>query len=397
MTNLEPRQKRVKALWQPLHFESPASSLGETWERPFGATGVSAGAAGPDAAADPRSRLARFIRASSGNRAEGWAESRHGHEWRVCARAVRVPVDAMTDLPDVSLTVAAVARRLGVAPATLRTWDRRYGLGPSEHSAGAHRRYSPDDVARLLTMRRLTLEGVAPGEAARTALVRDRGSTGPSEADVLDAYASVEVPADPAALVDAAEHGDNAAMRWLLARVHPRDVLEWYVALVRPALVSLAVGPVLERGGDSACHRLEASAYAELRSRSAAQAARSGQDVPANPSALVASLSAATDLEAHVLACALTSRDVPAAVLRGRGPDELADAITRVGPGALAVQVGRGDDSRAASLARLVAASSPDLTVFWHREGRDPVPDGLDVHRVRSLAGACHEVIAVLA
>ena len=26
------------------------------------------------------------------------------------------------------LTVAAVARRLGVAPATLRTWDRRYGL-----------------------------------------------------------------------------------------------------------------------------------------------------------------------------------------------------------------------------------------------------------------------------
>jgi transposase-like protein len=35
------------------------------------------------------------------------------------------------------LTVAAVASRLGVAPATLRTWDRRYGLGPSEHTAGA--------------------------------------------------------------------------------------------------------------------------------------------------------------------------------------------------------------------------------------------------------------------
>ena len=30
-----------------------------------------------------------------------------------------------------ALAVAAVARRLGVAPATLRTWDRRYGLGPS--------------------------------------------------------------------------------------------------------------------------------------------------------------------------------------------------------------------------------------------------------------------------
>ncbi|MFM8693986.1 MAG: transposase, partial [Actinomycetota bacterium] len=30
-------------------------------------------------------------------------------------------------LEDERLTVASVARRLGVAPATLRTWDRRYG------------------------------------------------------------------------------------------------------------------------------------------------------------------------------------------------------------------------------------------------------------------------------
>ena len=71
------------------------------------------------------------------------------------------------------LPVATVARRLGVAPATLRTWDRRYGLGPSEHAAGAHRRYTPRDLARLETMRRLTLEGVPPAEAARVALVTD--------------------------------------------------------------------------------------------------------------------------------------------------------------------------------------------------------------------------------
>src|SRR6187431_916020 len=75
--------------------------------------------------------------------------------------------------PTPALAVAAVARRLGVAPATLRTWDRRYGLGPSEHSAGAHRRYSTLDVERLLVMRRLTLDGVAPGEAARVALATD--------------------------------------------------------------------------------------------------------------------------------------------------------------------------------------------------------------------------------
>ena len=71
------------------------------------------------------------------------------------------------------LTVAAVARRLGVAPATLRTWDRRYGLGPSEHRAGAHRRFSAVDLTRLEHMRRLVLAGLPPGDAAREALALD--------------------------------------------------------------------------------------------------------------------------------------------------------------------------------------------------------------------------------
>ncbi|GAB3237432.1 hypothetical protein GCM10027456_00170 [Kineosporia babensis] len=79
-------------------------------------------------------------------------------------------MEASSTPPSPTLTVAAVARRLGVAPPTLRTWDRRYGLGPSAHTAGAHRRYSPADVARLMVMRRLTLEGVAPSDAAKIAL-----------------------------------------------------------------------------------------------------------------------------------------------------------------------------------------------------------------------------------
>lgn len=87
-----------------------------------------------------------------------------------------VPGDAMPDgvsgPPEARLTVAAVARRLGVAPATLRTWDRRYGLGPTLHASGAHRRYSPGDIARLEAMRRLVLDGVPPGEAARVVLGR---------------------------------------------------------------------------------------------------------------------------------------------------------------------------------------------------------------------------------
>ncbi len=51
-----------------------------------------------------------------------------------------------------TLAVSAVAARIGVAPATLRTWDRRYGLGPAQHTPGSHRRYAPQDVARLMLM-----------------------------------------------------------------------------------------------------------------------------------------------------------------------------------------------------------------------------------------------------
>ncbi|MPY76982.1 MAG: MerR family transcriptional regulator [Actinophytocola sp.] len=69
-----------------------------------------------------------------------------------------------------TLPVAAVARRLGVAPATLRTWDRRYGLGPSRHTNGKHRRYSPRDITRLEVMQRALLSGASTAEAARYAL-----------------------------------------------------------------------------------------------------------------------------------------------------------------------------------------------------------------------------------
>lgn len=69
------------------------------------------------------------------------------------------------------LPVASVARRLGIAPATLRTWDRRYGLGPTHHEPGEHRRYSAADMAKLTVMRRLITSGVVPMEAARQARI----------------------------------------------------------------------------------------------------------------------------------------------------------------------------------------------------------------------------------
>ncbi|GDY29284.1 MerR family transcriptional regulator [Gandjariella thermophila] len=86
------------------------------------------------------------------------------------------PGRAADDAGEPALTVAAVARRLGVAPATLRTWDRRYGLGPSGHTTGRHRRYGPKDIARLELMQQALLRGASPAEAARYALAAPASS-----------------------------------------------------------------------------------------------------------------------------------------------------------------------------------------------------------------------------
>ncbi|MGW8888111.1 MerR family transcriptional regulator [Streptomyces sp. NPDC055749] len=67
-------------------------------------------------------------------------------------------------------TTGEVARRLGVAPTTVRSWDRRYGLGPPTHAGGKHRRWTTEDIARLERMCALTATGLPPAEAARLAL-----------------------------------------------------------------------------------------------------------------------------------------------------------------------------------------------------------------------------------
>jgi hypothetical protein len=74
----------------------------------------------------------------------------------------------MTDT--VGFSVGAVARRLGVAPSTLRTWNRRYGIGARELSPGKHRRYTAEDITRLEHMQKLILRGAAPADAARAAM-----------------------------------------------------------------------------------------------------------------------------------------------------------------------------------------------------------------------------------
>ncbi|MGW0969330.1 MerR family transcriptional regulator [Streptomyces sp. NPDC002516] len=102
---------------------------------------------------------------------------------------------------EAGVTTGALARRLGVSPTTLRSWDRRYGMGPAVRSGGRHRRWTPQDVAMLEEMCRLTSAGVPPAEAARAA----KGSSDPltagagAAADEPESLARVAESLAPAA------------------------------------------------------------------------------------------------------------------------------------------------------------------------------------------------------
>ena len=57
--------------------------------------------------------------------------------------------DAVAGLDLPAYSTGWTARRLGVAAATLRTWHRRYDVGPTGRTEGGHRRYVLRDLDRL--------------------------------------------------------------------------------------------------------------------------------------------------------------------------------------------------------------------------------------------------------
>ncbi|WP_067510048.1 MerR family transcriptional regulator [Actinoplanes sp. TFC3] len=143
-----------------------------------------------------------------------------------------------------TLSAGTVARHLGIAPTTLRTWHQRYGLGPSSHEAGRHRRYTPHDVAALTVMTRLTTHGVPAAEAARMA----RRQTTPCAAEhpITD-----QATASAArGLARAAQRLDVLALRdTLTAAVAAHGVVHTYHTLAGPAftLISQSRSPLARK------------------------------------------------------------------------------------------------------------------------------------------------------
>jgi MerR family transcriptional regulator, light-induced transcriptional regulator len=66
-----------------------------------------------------------------------------------------------------TLNIAALSRRTGVAPDTLRKWEQRYGILRPERTQGGQRRYSERDLARVEWLNARVSEGYRISEAAR--------------------------------------------------------------------------------------------------------------------------------------------------------------------------------------------------------------------------------------
>jgi len=155
----------------------------------------------------------------------------------------RVGTGSGTEEP--TLPVASVARRLGVAPSTLRTWDRRYGLGPSRHTDGRHRRYGSSDIGRLELMQRALLRGASTAEAARYALEQmpRSGAQQPPEAEPVPEPEEdgQEVPSRLARrLSTAALAMDVGAVQRMLAEtIAELGVLPAWTGVLEPVLSAL--------------------------------------------------------------------------------------------------------------------------------------------------------------
>jgi DNA-binding transcriptional MerR regulator len=219
------------------------------------------------------------------------------------------------------LTVAAVARRLGVAPATLRTWDRRYGLGPSSHEAGEHRRYSPQDLAKLTMMRRLITTGVSPSDAAEKAKAHK------GEITIESLLGNFEVRED---LVESLYRAANALDKAFLASALRKDITQhgiissWTEVIV-PLLVTIGDDWEADGSGIEIEHVLS-----EILKKILLETVDSiEKPINARPVLLASVGEELHDLALHALAAALAEKKIETFFLGARTPFEAVSAMVK--------------------------------------------------------------------
>lgn len=295
-----------------------------------------------------------------------------------------------------ALSVGAVARRLGVAVTTLRTWHQRYGLGPSRHIPGHHRRYIPADLARLEIMRRLTAEGINPAEAARwarqapeAAIVENQARARPAGGPTIPVGRAGPAPRG---LARAAMRLDSVSIGEMITHALTTDgVIATWDGLLRPVLAGLGERHAATAGLIEVEH---------LVSRCVSQALAAVVRTDTATGAPRILLSCADEeqhsLPLEALAAALTEAGVSHRMLGARVPmAALVAAVARTGPAAVVVWSHARATADPAQLAALLAAPHRPLLVLaagpgWHA---DTLPAG--VVRPVNLAEAVSLALAV--
>ncbi|MFJ2022276.1 MerR family transcriptional regulator [Streptomyces sp. NPDC087897] len=258
--------------------------------------------------------------------------------------------------PEGGLTTGAVARLLGVAPTTLRSWDRRYGLGPAAREDGRHRRWTAADIAALRAMCRLTSAGLPPAEAARAVLA---GQT-PAPAPTPGRASPAPGPLPPGrarrecrGLARAAARLDGPAMDELLTAALDRYGL--------PAAWDEVIMPVLHAVGrrwESAGER-----YVEVEHLLSWHVSGALRRVPARSPSPGAGLSllACVPGETHslaleALAATLAHQGLPVSMFGAALPVEaLVEAVRRTGPNAVVLWAQSPDTADGATVDRVEA------------------------------------------
>ena len=238
------------------------------------------------------------------------------------------PAEQPQSAPEELLSVSAVARRLGVAPATLRTWARRYGIGPSEHEAGLHRKYCPSDLAKLTVMRRLISAGVAPADAAEQAKAH-QGEV------IIEEFTSLCRECDETinAIFNAAEALDSLFVETMLRNeISENGIISAWQEVFVPVLIQ--VGAAWEKSGKGieVEHMLTEILKRVLREST------SEIVVPLNtrPVLLASVGEELHSLALHALAAALAERGIESHFLGARTPVEaISSMVSRFAPPAV--------------------------------------------------------------
>lgn len=152
--------------------------------------------------------------------------------------------------------IRVVAQRTGLTPATLRAWERRYGVVEPHRSDGGQRLYSDRDVERLTRLRLLadagrpiSLVAALDDEEAEALLLEDRRQVQPPrDAAAPSAGPSPEASGRAAARAVEAAYGRVVAMDG-----------EGLDATLRRAAVTLGARPFLEEVLAPLLHRVGAA------------------------------------------------------------------------------------------------------------------------------------------